>query len=75
MAILRSAAPVALALVAVVAGVKDPIHLGDAQRGQVVEDFAGAEIDQDRARTVADDINLARVLEDEEVVAKFAGRA
>ena len=54
---------IALALVAVMVRVKNPLHLADAQVAQMVQDLARPEVDQDTIRAFADYVDGARVLE------------
>ena len=66
-------AEIALALVAMVVSVEDPVHFGDAEVLEMVEDAARSEVDQHRTGAVADDVDVAGVLEKEQVVRQFAG--
>src|SRR5262249_49357219 len=66
---------VALALVTVMVRVKNPVHLADAQVAQVVQDFAGPEVDEHAVGAVTDDVDGAGVLETIEVFAQSLGRA
>ena len=64
---------IALALVAVVMRVQNLIDLADTEVAQMIEDLAGAEIDQHAVGAVADDIHVAGILEQKQIVADLAG--
>lgn len=49
-------------------GMKNPIDRRDTQDGKVSENRARTEVDQERARSALDDVNVAGILEYEEVV-------
>jgi hypothetical protein len=59
---------IALALVPVMMGMENPIDLADSQTGQVLENVSRAEVDQKSAAAVAHQIDVARVLEEIEVL-------
>src|SRR5262245_31792394 len=66
---------VALALVAMMMGMQDPIYLRDAHCPKMIQNLAGAEIDQHATRSVANDVNIAGVVEPVQVVRNLARRA
>jgi hypothetical protein len=61
-------AVIALALIPVVMSVQDVVYLRNTKPGEVVKDFSGAEIDEHAGRAVADDVNVAGVRKDVQVV-------
>src|SRR2546425_12951815 len=66
---------IALALVAVMVGVKNPVHLTDPHVAQVVEDFARSEVDQHTIRAVAEYVDRTSVVEAIQVFRQSLGPA